>query len=125
MTCDNCKIHQSYLERIIKIQDDHIEFLKHISCNKQSSNKTEEYKKCEEKLYIEFSIFDIIEYKKELLDIDFITQELNNTFPAKDNIMNVIQYFIYEERYKNIIQINKINNNVRFLNKRCRRHFTI
>ena len=109
MKCDNCEVHKMYLERIIATQNDNIEYLKSII-----SIKNPIYVKTISN--VENSIFDIIDHNFELINMQNFIAEIQNTYPANENIVGLLnQLLIYNESK---LFIKEKSNLIKFINKK-------
>ena len=114
-----CNIHIQYLERIIHSQTDEIAFLRTMLSGAPPQYRmqtTVESASVNVIRDVDVSdcIFDIIDHRSEEMDIDFILAELNNKFPAKQNMMNIIAYFIIDEDYNCIV---KRKNDIKYIDQ--------
>ena len=107
--CESCELHKSYLERIIKLQNEQIEYLKHFQSNKCNNAITKE---CIE---INNSIFDIIDYNIEELNINSFLQQIEYKYPAKETLINIIHDIISHDDYTLLSK--EKTNIVRYINK--------
>ena len=113
MECETCKLHCKYLERIIESKNEEILFLRStISLTKGGISQP--VTSISENVHVKDSVFDIMDYKTDQLDVSFLLSELNNRFPAKQNIANIIQYFIIDSDYNHLF---KRNNEVKYIDK--------
>jgi len=110
MSCKECDLHKTYLERIIKLQDEHIDYLKSLQINKIGNNY-----QSKEHVNINNSIFDIIDYNIEELDINSFVSRIEYKYPAKDTLIDIIHSIIIHD---NDILIRKEKSNIiKFMNK--------
>ena len=107
MECVKCDLHIEYLERIINMQKNEISFLRSVisnnsqfCCNHNSSGQQQNIdNNIIKDIDVKYCIFDIIDSKVDTLDINFILSELNNKYPAKQHIINILAYFIIDDEY--------------------------
>jgi len=116
MICEECKLHKTYLERIIKLQEDEIEYLKNIQSNKSNYQ-------IKEKNEINNSIFDIIDYNIEQLNINTFVEKIQYQYPAKETLINIIHsiiihkdYYLISKEKSNIIKFIDKNNKIIYEN---------
>lgn len=122
MECKCCHIHIEYLERIIREQKDQIQYLRQLvsmpalTSNCKQSNEQVPFLK---DILVKDSILDIIDYKMDKLDVDFLMSELNNKYPAKQNIINILCYFIVDDQYNHIY---RRKNEIKYVDKENKVH---
>jgi hypothetical protein len=114
-----CDIHIQYLERIIHTQKDEIAFLRTMLSGTPPQYRMQATVDSAPAnvigdVDVSDCIFDIIDHKSEEMDIDFILSELNNKFPAKQNMMNIIAYFITDKEYHCIV---KRKNDIKYIDQ--------
>ena len=102
MNCDECEIHKTYLERIIKLQNDQIEYLK-------SLQGTKNFVSIKDQKEINICIFDIIDHNIEGLDTNYFIERIENNYPAKESLLDIINEIITHNDY---ILINKEKSNI-------------
>ena len=111
MPCELCELHKMYLERIIKIQSVQIA---HLSSLQGTSNATSR----KEDVEINNSIFDIIDYNIEELNVISFIQRIENQYPAKETLVDIINEIIVHKDY-NLVYKEK-SNIIKYINKENR-----
>ena len=96
--CEACELHKMYLERIIKLQADQIEYLKDSQFNK-GINSTSYIKEDGKDNDINNSIFDIIDYNIQELDINEFVRRIEYKYPAKDTLSDIIYEIIIHNEH--------------------------
>lgn len=109
MDCDICKLHTRYLERIINIQKEEIEYLKSINNLSKTCSKGKETKE------INYSVYDIIDHHIEQLNIQIFLQKIEAIYPAINSMNEIIQNLIIHDEY-NLLNKEKANI-IKYLNK--------
>ena len=116
MNCDKCQLHITYLERIISLQRDEIEYIKSI-CFSRQITKSKEIKE------ISHSVFDIIDNNIEQLDVTIFLQRIECKYPANTILTDIIKetitysdYTLIIKEKSNIVKYLNQNNNVMFDN---------
>ena len=87
--CETCELHKTYLERIISLQNDQIEYLKSLQSSK--TNLISYNKKTNE---MNNSIFDIIDHNIEELNINSFMKRIEYKYPARDTLIDIIDSII-------------------------------
>ena len=103
IVCSKCEIHCKYLERIIAMQNEEIQYLKLLVPMKtpqMNSSGTPERER-----EITQSVFDVIDHKATHdLEIEYLLTEFECTCPAKNQIINVTKFLVYDHEYVTLIR---------------------
>ena len=110
MECERCKLHVQYLERIITIQNEEIIYLKTLIPSKQNLK----YKESKE---ISISVYDLIDYNVEELNVNKFLIQIEENYPALNSMNKLVEklvkhddYHLFHKEKSNIIKyLNKDN----------------
>ena len=99
MTCETCDLHITYLERIISIQSQEIEYLKTIIANNYCNTFVQQEDA------INQCIYDVIDYKINEVDI---LDKFKSIYPARTELKSILKFILFDNKYK-LMSINKKN----------------
>lgn len=112
MTCEFCELHKLYLERIIKIQNEELNYFKNLYSQKSNYNERSHMKSADE---ITNSIFDIIDFNIEQLDVNLFLEKIEYKYPAGDTITQIIESIITHSEY--VLMYKEKSNIIKYLDK--------
>lgn len=91
MTCERCDLHIKYLERIITLQKQEIEYFKTILSNNYNNVSTPQ------KINnVDICLYDIIDFK--ITEID-ILEKLKAAYPAKKELKYILKFVLIDKKY--------------------------
>ena len=117
MECKDCKTHTLYLERIINLQNDQIEYLKTLITTKTHFSQIKSKDKS-----IMYSVYDIVDHNFESLDLQLFINDIEETFPANEKMVDMIQniimfndHVLFVKEKSNLIKFLSKNNNMEYI----------
>lgn len=107
MSCERCELHTTYLERIVRMQNEQIEYLKNLHLPKKFIQKVVKE--------ISNSIYDIIDHNIDKLNICIFIERIEKNYPASEPMNQIISEIISHEEYTLLSR--EKSNLIKYLNK--------